>query len=209
LIVAALGLTVSSLAVAQAPPGIAEGWSGEFDHAARQITQLAEAIPADKYGWRPAPGVRSVSEVIMHLSIANYFLLAQTGAKPPVDLTKLGKEPDKGITAKDEVLKFLKASLDFVRTTAPTIDRTKTLKLFGKDVTADGVLLRVLVHTHEHMGQLIAYARVNGVTPPWSGGNSSRGSSVQEVQAFNAVQEFLFNLERTEPWYVEARAMNP
>ena len=170
LIVAALGSIVSSPAAAQAPPGIAEGWSGEFDHASRQVMQLAEAIPADKYGWRPAPGVRSVSEVLMHLSIANYFLLAQTGVKPPVDLTKLGKEPDKSVTDKAEVIKFLKASLDFVRTTAPTIDRTKKLKLFGKDVTADGVLLRVLVHNHEHMGQLIAYARVNGVTPPWSGG---------------------------------------
>jgi uncharacterized damage-inducible protein DinB len=167
---AAFALTLAPHAGAQAPPGVAEGWSGEFDHAMRQITQLAEAIPADKYSWRPAPGVRSTSEVIMHLAIANYFLLAQTGVKPPVDLTTLGKEPEKSLTAKADVVKFLKTALDFVKTTAPTIDRTRKLKLFGKDVTADGVLLRVLVHNHEHMGQLIAYARVNGVTPPWSGG---------------------------------------
>ncbi len=167
---AAIALTLAPPAGAQAPPGIAEGWSGEFDHAMRQITQLADAIPADKYSWRPAPGVRSTSEVIMHLAIANYFLLAQTGVKPPVDLTTLGKEPEKSLTAKADVIKFLKESLDFARTSAPAIDRTKKLKLFGKDVTADGVLLRVLVHNHEHMGQLIAYARVNGVTPPWSGG---------------------------------------
>ena len=107
----------------------------------------------------------------MHLAIANYFLLAQTGVKPPVDLTTLGKEPEKSLTAKVDVIKFLKESLwTSSERTAPAIDRTRKLKLFGKEVMADGVLLRVLVHNHEHMGQLIAYARVNGVTPPWSGG---------------------------------------
>ena len=156
---------------AQAPPGVGEGWDGEFDHAARQITQLAEAVPADKYSWRPAPGVRSMSEVIMHIALANYLLAAQArGGKSTVDLTKLGKEPDKSLTAKDEVVKFLKASLDDVRAAVKATDRSRKLKLFGKEVTADGVLLRILVHNHEHMGQLIAYARMNGVVPPWSGG---------------------------------------
>ena len=111
---AAMALTIALPAAAQAPPGIAEGWSGEFDHASRQIMQLAEAMPADKYSWRPAPGVRSTSEVLMHLAIANYFLVAQTGVTPPIDLTTLGKEPDKGLTAKADVIKFVKASLDFI-----------------------------------------------------------------------------------------------
>ena len=166
-----LAVTVLALAPpagAQVPPGVGEGWKGELDHAASQLTQLAEAIPADKFGWRPGPGVRSIAEVCMHVAIGNYFLLGQAGAKPAVDLTKLGKEPEKGITDKDGVIKFMKESFEAVRTAAPTIDRTTPRKFFGRDVTSNEVLLRLLVHNHEHMGQLIAYARMNGVVPPWT-----------------------------------------
>ena len=155
-------------AAGQAPPGVGEGWNGEFDHAARQITQLAEAIPADKYSWRPGAGVRSVAEVLMHIALANHFLLGTAGAKPAVDLAKLGKDPEKSLTTKNEIIPFLKASFDAVRAAGPSLDRSRRVKLFGKDVTVEGVLTRVLVHNHEHMGQLIAYARVNGVVPPWS-----------------------------------------
>ncbi len=168
----AMALLLWQPAAAQAPPpaGVGEGWSGEFEHAARQLTQLAEAIPADKFSWRPGPGVRSTAEVFMHVAVANHFLLAQAGLKPGLDLGKLGKEPEKSLTAKDDVIKFLKGSFDAVRAAVPTADRSKPTKLFGKAVTVDGVLLRILAHNHEHMGQLIAYARVNGVVPPWSAG---------------------------------------
>lgn len=157
-------------AAAQAPPGVGEGWLGEFDHAARQLTQLAEAIPAEKFGWRPAPGVRSVAEVYMHIALGNHFLSAQAGATPTVDLKSLGQEPEKSITDKAGVIKFLKGSFDVVRAGYGTVDRAAKMKLFGKEVTADGVFVRILVHNHEHMGQAIAYARMNGVAPPWSGG---------------------------------------
>ena len=164
----ASGLALPGVAAGQVPPGVGEGWNGEFDHAARQITQLAEAIPADKYSWRPGAGVRSVAEVLMHIAVANHFLLGPTGAKPAVDLAKLGKDPEKGLTTKNEIIPFLKASFDAVRAAAPTLDKSQRVKLFGKEVTNEGVLTRLLVHNHEHMGQLIAYARVNGVVPPWS-----------------------------------------
>src|SRR5215467_13850145 len=65
------------------PPGIGQGWLPEFNHAARQNLALAEAIPAEKFAWRPVPGVRSVSEVYMHIAIGNYFLLGQAGIKTP------------------------------------------------------------------------------------------------------------------------------
>ena len=166
-----LALTVLAFAAAagaQVPAGIGEGWKGEFDHAASQLTQLAEAIPADKFGWRPGPGVRSIAELCMHVAIGNHFLLGQAGAKPAADLTKLGKEPEKAITDKEGVIKFMKESFEAVRTAVATIDRTTQRKFFGKDVTSNEVLLRLLVHNHEHMGQLIAYARMNGVVPPWT-----------------------------------------
>ena len=149
------------------PPGIGQGWIPEFNHAARQIDALADAIPADKFAWRPAPGVRSVSEVLMHITLGNYFLLAQAGVKLPPE-PKLSSDSEKTITAKSDVIRLLKASQDLVRASYPKVDRQAKLKFFGNDTTADGVLLRLLVHNHEHMGQLIAYARTIGVVPPWS-----------------------------------------
>ena len=163
-----LALALGSPAAAQLPPGVGEGWVGEFDHAARQMLQLAEATPADKFAWRPAPGVRSIAEVYMHLAIANQFLLSQAGATPSVDLTTLGKEPEKSISDKAAVIKFLKESFDAVRSGYQTADRQKKAQLFKKDVTAGDIFLRILVHNHEHMGQAIGYARMNGIAPPWS-----------------------------------------
>jgi uncharacterized damage-inducible protein DinB len=168
-VVAALLVMMLALpAAAQVPPGVGEGWQGEFDHASRQLLQLAEAIPENTFAWRPAPGVRSVSEVFMHLAIANHFLLSQAGVAPTFDLKTLGKEPEKSKTAKADVIAFLKGSFDAVRDGAAKVDRQRKVQLFKKDVTAGDVLLRILVHNHEHMGQMIAYARMNGVVPPWS-----------------------------------------
>jgi uncharacterized damage-inducible protein DinB len=150
------------------PEGIGEGWLGEFGHSSRQLVQLAEATPADKFGWRPGPGVRSVSEVYMHIALGNYHLLGEAGVKPTIDFAKLGKDPEKSLTAKADVIDFLKKSLDAVRTNYSTAEKGKAVKMFGRDATVDGVYLRILVHNHEHMGQSIAYARMMGVVPPWS-----------------------------------------
>jgi uncharacterized damage-inducible protein DinB len=157
-------------AAAQVPAGVGEGWLGEFEHASRQLLQLAEATPADTFSWRPAEGVRSVAEVYMHLAIANQFLLAQAGAKPSTDLAALGKDPERAITDKAGVVRFLRESFEAVRAAYPTADRAKKVQLFKKDVTADDVFMRILVHNHEHMGQAVAYARMNGIVPPWSAG---------------------------------------
>ena len=168
-ICAAVASLLSADTSAQAP-GAGQGWMGEFEHSSQQALQLADAIPADKFAWRPAPGVRSVSEVYMHLAIGNYYLLGQAGLKPSVDVSTLGKEPEKGLTAKADVVKFVKASFDAVRAAYPTADKSKAVRFFDRDATVDSVFLRLLVHNHEHMGQAIAYARVIGVAPPWSSG---------------------------------------
>lgn len=165
---AAMSVMVAQTASAQIPPGVGEGWLGELDHASRQLLQLAEAIPAEKYSWRPGPGVRSVSEVFMYLAIANHFLLSQAGVAPAFDLKSLGKEPEKSRTAKDEVIAFLKSSIEPIRANYARVDKEEKVKLFGKEVTAQDVFLRILAHNHEHMGQMIAYARMNGIVPPWS-----------------------------------------
>jgi uncharacterized damage-inducible protein DinB len=165
-----LVLALARSAAAQVPAGVGEGWLGEFDHVSRQLLQLAEATPDDKFAWRPAPGVRSIAEVYMHIAVANQFLLTQAGAKASVDLATLGKNPERSITDKAGVIKFLKDSVDAVRTGYQTSDRQKKVQLFKKDVTAGDVFLRLLVHNNEHMGQAVAYARMNGITPPWSAG---------------------------------------
>jgi uncharacterized damage-inducible protein DinB len=167
-------LALAAAKAQQVPAGVGEGWLGEFDHSTKQLTQLAEATPADKFAWRPAPGVRSVSEVYMHIALGNYHLLGEAGVKSSVDLTKLGKDPEKSLTAKADVIDFLKKSCQTVRASYPLAEKNKAVKLFGRDATVDGVYLRILVHNHEHMGQSIAYARMIGVVPPWSatsGGN--------------------------------------
>ncbi|MBZ5614018.1 MAG: DinB family protein [Acidobacteriia bacterium] len=155
--------------LAQAPPeGIWQGYDGEWRHVSRQLIALAEATPVDKFAWRPAAGVRSTSEVYMHIVMANFYLLSVTGPKMPADL-KEGME--KTVTSKSEVINWLKRSLDAVKE-AHSAENPKDLErkvhIIDRDATVDGMYLRIIVHANEHMGQLIAYARMTGVVPPWS-----------------------------------------
>src|SRR5207245_10117537 len=99
--------------LAQAPPeGIWQGYDGEWRHVSRQLIALAEAVPEEKLAWRPAPGVRSTSEVLMHIALANFYLLSVTGPKMPADM-KEGME--KSVTSKADVINWLKRSLDAVK----------------------------------------------------------------------------------------------
>jgi uncharacterized damage-inducible protein DinB len=150
------------------PEGIWQGYDGEWKHVSSQLVALAEATPEEKFSWRPAAGVRSTSEVYMHIVIANFGLLSFTGPKKPADL-----KPDleKTVTAKADVVNWLKRSLDAVKHAhlkeTPT-DLQRKVHIYDRDTTADGMYLRIIVHANEHMGQLVAYARMTGVVPPWS-----------------------------------------
>ena len=152
----------------QAPEGIWQGYDGEWKHVSQQLIALAEATPAEKFGWRPAAGVRSTSEVYMHIALANFYLLSVTGPKMP-DGLKL--EMEKSVTSKAEVISWLKRSLEAVKTahSAETPqDLKRSVHIADRDATVDGMYLRIIVHANEHMGQLVAYARMTGVVPPWS-----------------------------------------
>ncbi len=151
--------------------GLWQGYDGEWVHVSRQLVSLAEAIPAEKFAWRPAAGVRSTSEVIMHVAVANFYLLNITGPKLPADLK--AESMEKTVTAKADVIDWLKRSLDAVKNAHASVtpaDLPRKVKVFGRDATVDGMYLRILVHANEHMGQLVAYARMNGIAPPWSEG---------------------------------------
>ena len=166
-------LITASPALAQnqkVPEGIWQGYDGEWRHVTQQLIALAEATPEEKFSWRPAPGVRSTSEVYMHVAEANFYLLSVTGPKMPADM-KEGME--KSVTAKAEVISWLKRSLDAVKQAHLAVtpkDLQRKVHIADRDATVDGMYLRIIVHANEHMGQLIAYARMSGVVPPWSNG---------------------------------------
>lgn len=166
-------MSASALSAQQAPEGLWQGYDGEWKHVSAQLIALAEATPAEKFAWRPAPGVRSTSEVYMHLVIANFYLLSVTGPKMPADL-KIDADiskAEKSVTSKAEVIAWLKRSLEAVKTAhagATPKDLERKVKIADREATVDGMYLRIIVHANEHMGQLIAYARMTGVTPPWS-----------------------------------------
>ena len=152
-----------------APPPARHGFHAEFfanlDDVQQKIMALAESTPAEKFSWRPAPGVRSTSEVYMHVVGGNYFLASFLGADTPPPNGDL----EKRVTRKADVLAELRKSFDHLRTAAGNAtDLEQRVRLFGKQTTARGVLLTILTHLHEHLGQSIAYARMAGVVPPWS-----------------------------------------
>jgi uncharacterized damage-inducible protein DinB len=147
--------------------GLWEGYNGEWSHTSRQLLALAEATPAEKFSWRPAPGIRSIGEVYMHIAITNFYLLSVTGPKEPAVSVSM----EKTVTAKADVIAWLKRSLDAVSTARAQLrpaDYQRKVSIYGKVVTVDGMYLRIIVHANEHMGQSIAYARMNGIVPPWS-----------------------------------------
>ncbi len=153
-----------------APEGIWQGYDGEWRHVSSQLLALAEAAPEEKFSWRPTPGVRSTSEVYMHIALANFYLLSVTGPKMPADLN-LKENMEKTVTAKADVINWLKRSLDAVKQAHLAVtpkDLERKVHIADRDATVDGMYLRIIVHANEHMGQLVAYARMTGVVPPWS-----------------------------------------
>ncbi|HEV8579001.1 MAG TPA: DinB family protein [Thermoanaerobaculia bacterium] len=141
----------------------------QINDAREKLLALAEAMPADKYGWRPGQGVRSVGEVFAHVSGANYFLPTFWGAKIPAGVDPRGFEKEGGDKAK--TIATLKGSFDNLRKeieAVPDSDLDRTVKFFGQEGSVRTVMLILVSHAHEHLGQSIAYARMNNVVPPWS-----------------------------------------
>ncbi len=141
----------------------------ELDDVEKKVVALAEAFPQDKYDWRPAAGVRSVAEAFMHIAQANYLLPSLAGTKPPEGMNLM--EYDKATKDKKEVIAALHASYDHARKFVKGVsdaDLAKEVDFFGQKKTVRDLLMLALEHSHEHLGQEIAYARMNGVKPPWS-----------------------------------------
>lgn len=161
-------IAAGSIAAAQASPtGVRADMLAQFDDAAGKIAQLAAAIGQDKYNWRPT-GARSVSEVLMHVVGGNYYVLTFAGVQPS---KQLPGDAETTITDKAKVAAELQASFAHVRAAIAKLadaDLDKPATMFGQKTTVRNVYLTTVTHAHEHLGQLIAYARSNGVVPPWS-----------------------------------------
>lgn len=159
---------------ATAAGGVKGEWNRNLDYAGEKLLQLAEAIPEDKYGWRPSEGVRSVSETLLHAAGANFFIPSFMGAKAPEGMSPEQMKPDvfeKSTVKKAEIVAHLKRSLDYLKSVAEATadaDMDTQVKWFLGESSKRELLYFIAAHNHEHLGQMIAYARMNGVVPPWS-----------------------------------------
>ena len=166
-------LTVTSfflISVAEAQDaGFRTEFLQQFGSDARKLMALAEATPAETFSWRPSEGVASVEEAYMHIARYNYYYPESSfdvAAPNDVDL-----ETMESITGKEAVVAELQRSLDHVRQTVEGMseeDMPAPTMLYGREASNRAVLLQLLTHMNEHLGQQIAYARMNDVVPPWS-----------------------------------------
>ena len=140
-----------------------------FGYSMSRAIALAEAMPADKYSWRPAAGVMPVAQVYAHIAHYNFrYPSTAMGVTAPagVQLDTLERMTDKA-----QVVALLRRSSDYVRTAItglPAAQLESTTTLYGREVPQWAVLLQLVAHMNEHLGQSIAYARTVGVVPPWS-----------------------------------------
>jgi hypothetical protein len=141
---------------------------GQVAFTGGRIVQLAEAIPADKYGWKASDEVRTTSEQIVHVLSSLYFIPSSMGAEKPENITR---DLEKKLTDKEEIIKHLKESIDFASEFLKSYDTANYDEIvktpFG-EFSQRFMILLINNHLHEHLGQLIVYARSNNVTPPWS-----------------------------------------
>ena len=173
ILVPVLALTLVALApgggVAQdAGPDVLTELQRQFDGSARKLVALAEAMPVDSYGWQPMEGVYTVARVYAHIARYNYLYPDQNmGVGAPVAYADFESE----LTEKEEVVAALTRSMDHVRKVMEGLsdaELAESTRLYGRDVAKWAVLLQLVTHMNEHVGQAIAYARMNEVVPPWS-----------------------------------------
>ena len=165
------GLSAAAARAQSAPAAAPSGIQGDvvksLDAAEKELVALAEATPQEKYSWRPMEKVRSTSEVFMHVARGNYSYAMFLGVPKPKEVESL--DFDK-VTEKAQVVDMLKKSFAQMRqAVANTSDLSKTVKVFGgREMTVGALILQSATHAHEHLGQSIAYARVNQIVPPWT-----------------------------------------
>jgi hypothetical protein len=147
-------------------------FAGDLTALHDKVVMLAQAIPADKYSWRPSNDVRTIAQILMHVAGEWYYLCPRAiGATPTDDVGPPAERMRalEQITERNEVLAELDKSWRHCRS---ALDQINPARLVPDSLPArmgfPRVVLLVSGDQHEHLGQLIAYARSVGVTPPWS-----------------------------------------
>lgn len=145
-----------------------EQFNRSFQYASR-VLELAKAMPEESYDWRPGEGVMSVEEVYTHIAHYNYLYLSkQLDVPVPDDILM---EEIESIGGKKKVVAILERSIKHVINAVEKLPDSKLseeTELYGRTVNGQAVLLQLITHKSEHVGQSIAYARMNGIVPPWS-----------------------------------------
>jgi uncharacterized damage-inducible protein DinB len=149
----------------------------------QKFVTLAQAIPADKFTWRPADGTRSIAAVFLHVAGERYGILGLMGVAPPPGLDL--KNLEASTTDKAQVIDQLNKSWEFTRTTINTMTNAEFAKpqpKLGPEANSGDVVYILVADAHEHLGQIIAYARVNGVVPPWTVAAQKRAAAAPKPQ---------------------------
>jgi uncharacterized damage-inducible protein DinB len=152
-----------------------------LDGMHKQYVALATAIPQEKYSYRPAEGVRSIAEVFLHVSTANYNIPNLMGAGLPAGFDP--KTFEKSTTDKAQIIDALNKSFDSAHNAIAAMtnaDFNKPLPKLGPDANYGDVVYILVTHAHEHLGQSIAYARVNGIVPPWTAEAEAKKAQVKD-----------------------------
>jgi uncharacterized damage-inducible protein DinB len=161
--------TVQTAYAQSAPKDYRDEFLGHFARSSGKISALAEAVPENLYEWSPMEGVMHVSQVYMHLARYNFMYLEdQLGIPVPdgIDMENL-----ETITDKARVMELFDRSVEHVQEFVKGMteeDLTASTILYGREVPGWAVLFQLLSHMNEHVGQSVAYARMNGIIPPWS-----------------------------------------
>ena len=168
------------LSLALATSASAQGLMGEMhsdvNDVQKKFTDLAKAIPESNYSWRP-PGARSIGEVLLHVASDNYLIPVMMGKAIPAsvaisatDMKTLDTYEKRKLT-KDQIVSELDASFKHLHEAmglTTDANLTQNIKFFGQDWSRQKAMLLTVTHLHEHLGQMIAYARSNSIAPPWT-----------------------------------------
>jgi uncharacterized damage-inducible protein DinB len=144
----------------------------DLDTLHHKFVELATAIPADKYAWRPSADVRTIAQVLMHVATEFYYYTPMSiGGQPPADYGA-GREKNAAlekIATKAEVLEHLDKSWAHTKSQFAASDASKLTASYKPwNIPLDRAGFVMVGDLHEHLGQLIAYARSVGVKPPWT-----------------------------------------
>ena len=173
----ASAVAIATPALAQTSPSVTADLLADIGQVEKKMMALARVIPDDKAGWRPSPGTRSVSEVLMHVAADNYLIPAALGfaADPATGIKgddyKTAVTFEKRTVTRAQAIAELETSFTHLRKALRETSDARLgapVTMFGQPFTMQQGWIMATTHLHEHLGQLIAYARSNNVKPPWS-----------------------------------------